>query len=119
MDEVETFRKLKQIPLDEMVEKIDIKNFEPPMPHAYQLGSKIVDSALYYNRELQIHHWRIKLFERYGWTFDEFMLESEKRSIIRQVEEFNREYQIPQELIDRAHQLFPNARFVHASVELE
>lgn len=119
MDEKDTFRKLKQIPYIDMAEKIDIKNFKSPVAPIYKLGSKSFESTQFYNRELSIHYWRMKTFEENGWTFEEFMIEGEKKAIIDQVEEFNKEYQIPVDLIERARTFFPNAKFVHAHVELE
>ena len=119
MSEVDTFNRLRRIPHAEMAEKIDIKNFTTPVSPAYRLGQLVVESSQFYNRELSIHYWRIKTFEDNGWTFDEFMLESEKKAIKDQIAEFNKENQIPQELIDRAKTFFPNVKFVHASVELE
>lgn len=119
MDETDTFKRLRRIPHDEMAKKIDIKNFKAPVSSAYKLGQLVVESSQFYNRELTIHFWRIKTFEENGWTFEDFMLESEKKAILEQVAEFNKENQIPQELIDRARTFFPNVKFVHAHVELE
>jgi len=119
MDQVDTFNRLKRIPFSEMAEKIDIRNFAAPIAPVYKLGQLTVESSQYYNRELTIHYWRIKTFEDNGWTFEDFMLESEKKAIKEQIAEFNTENQIPQALIDRAKVFFPNVKFVHASVELE
>lgn len=119
MDETDTFRRLKRIPHSEMAEKVDIKNFKSPVAPAYKLGQLVVESSQFYNRELAIHFWRIRTFEENGWTFEDFMLESERKAIQDQIDEFNKENQIPNELIERARTFFPNAKFVHAKVELE
>jgi hypothetical protein len=119
MNDVDTFNKLKRVPHSEMAEKISINNFKSPVAPEYKLGNTIVQSSQFYNRELSIHYWRIQTFEDNGWTFEDFMLESEKKAIRDQIEEFNKENQIPQELIDRAKTFFPNVKFIHASVELE
>jgi hypothetical protein len=119
MSELETFRRLKRIPFTEMNDKVDIRKFNTPVAPVYQLGNVAVESSTFYNRDLSIHYWRIKTFEENGWTFEEFMLESERLAIIRQIDVFNQENQIPQELINRARTFFPNAKFVQATVELE
>lgn len=119
MGEDDTFKKLKRTPFHETREKVDLSNFTGRVPPVYKLGSLIVESTKFYNRELSIHYWRTKTLEDNGWTFEEFMLESERLAIIDQIAEFNNENQIPQEIIDRAKVFFPNAKFVHAHVELE
>jgi len=119
MNEDDTFKKLKRTPYYEMREKIDLSNFTSRIPSVYKLGSLIVESTKFYNRELSIHYWRTKTLEENGWTFEDFVLEGERLAILDQVAEFNKENQLPQEIIDRAKVFFPNVRFVHAHVELE
>lgn len=119
MDETDTFRRLKRIPHSEMADKVDIRNFKAYVAPVYKLGQVSVESSQFYNRELNVHYWRMKTFEENGWTFEEFMLESEKKAILDQVAEFNKENRLPQEFIDRARTFFPNIKFVHAHVELE
>ena len=119
MNETDTFNKLKRTPYYEVREKIDISNFKASIAPVYRLGSLVVESTKFYNRELSIHYWRIKTLEENGWTFEEFILEGERLAIIDQIAEFNHENKIPQEIIDRAKVFFPDAKFVHAHVELE
>jgi hypothetical protein len=117
--ELDTYRTLRRIPLDEMEALVEINNFKSSVPPVYRLGGGSHDSSTYYRRDLEIQNWRNKLLEKNGWTFDEFVIELEKRAILVQVAEFNRENHIPYEIMDRAKQYFPNVKFVHAKVELE
>lgn len=119
MNETDTFKRLKRISLSEMAQKIDIKNFETPVAPTYNLGKLVVESSQYYNRELSIHHWRIKLLEENGWTFEEFMLEQERKAVIEQIDEINKQMTIPSEIIDRAKVFFPNIRVIQARIEWE
>jgi len=117
--ENDTYKVLKRIPLNEMEDLVDINNFKSAVPPVYRLGGSAHDSSTYYRRDLEIQIWRNKTLEKHGWTFDEFVTELEKRAILVQVAEFNRDNQIPYEIMDRAKQYFPNVKFVHARVELE
>lgn len=117
--EHDTYKTLRRIPLAEIEEKIDIKNFKPSVPPVYKLGVSTFDSSSFYRRDLEIQQWRNKILEQHGWTFEDFVTEVERKAIVDQIAEFNKENQIPYEIMDRARQYFPNVKFVHAKVELE
>jgi len=117
--ELDTYKTLRRIPLEEMEALVEVKNFKPTVPPVYRLGGAGHDASEYYRRDLDIQTWRNKLLEKNGWTFEDFVVELERRAIVLQVAEFNRENQIPYEIMDRARQYFPNVKFVHAKVELE
>ncbi len=118
--ENDTYKVLKRIPLDEMESLVDINNFKSNVPPVYRLGTgSAYDSSTWYRRDLEIEAWRNKILEKNGWTFEDFVIELEKRAIVLQVAEFNKENQIPYEIMDRARQYFPNVKFVHAKVEIE
>jgi hypothetical protein len=120
MKEEDTYRKLKQIPWTEMNERLDPRNYKQLLPGpVYALGSLTVEASKYYNRELDIHSWRMTLLAKYGWTFEEFMLEGERRAIIDQVKEINGQLALHNELVERAKVFFPNLKLVQASIELE
>ena len=117
--ENDTYKVLKRIPLDEMESLVDINNFRATVPPVYSLGGGAHDSSTFYRRDLEIQVWRDKILKKNGWTFEDFVIELERRAIVLQVAEFNKENQIPYQIMDRARQYFPNVKFVHAKVELE
>jgi hypothetical protein len=115
MNEEKTFNKLRQIPILEMIDKLEA--IKKPSP-IYRLGDSIVSSDSYYS-EMMFHHERVALLAENGWEFEEFCLILEKRSILEQISVYNVESKFPMELVERAKRFFPNARFVQASIELE
>jgi hypothetical protein len=120
MNEQKTFDKLRRVSYVEMARLIDIKNFPAPGgAPVYSIGASNFESTSFYNRDLNIHYWRIKTFEEHGWSFEEYMIESEKISIRAQITKFNEENTIPAALIERTKQFFPNVKFTSARVDLE
>lgn len=120
MDEDKTFRILKRKSFEDTRTKIDATFKEgSKISPVYKLGSVVVERNTYYNPLIIRHYQLIKILEDYGWTLEEFALESEKRSIIEQVKEYNENLEFPQEIIERAKQFFPNVKFTPAKLELD
>jgi hypothetical protein len=120
MSEDTTFRMLKRIPFDEMYKRVEEAFSEGNgISPIYKLGTVVVERKTYYNPLIVRHYAFVKVLEEGSWTIEEFAIECEKKAIIEQVKTFNDENQIPQEIINRAKQFFPNAKFIHAHVELE
>ncbi len=115
MSQKKTFNKLRQPPLEEMVEKLNALQKPPPV---YILGSAAHVRDDYYT-DIQFHLERVMLLEKHGWNYKDFLMALEKRSILEQIKEFNDNSQFPTELVDRAKRFFPNAKFTQASIELE
>lgn len=115
MSQAKTFNKLKQPPLEKMLDMLCEIKRPPPV---YSLGSVTHSRDDYYS-EIQYHLERVMLLEQHGWKYDEFSLALEKRSILAQIKEFNNNTEFPMELINRAKKFFPNAKFTEASIELE
>lgn len=118
-DENDTYKVLRRIPLEEIEALVDINNFKSTVPPVYRLGTGAHDSSSWYRRDLEIQAWRNKILEKNGWSFEDFVVALERRAIVLQVAEFNKENQIPYEIMDRAREYFPNVKFTHAKVELE
>jgi len=115
MSQKRTFDKLRQPPLGEMLEMVNA--IQRPSP-SYSLGNSAHTRDHYYE-DIQFHLERVALLEKNGWTYEDFLLALERKSILSQVRDYNAEYQFPQEIVDRAKRFFPNARFTQASIELE
>ncbi len=115
MTQAKLIKKLKQLPVDDMLEKLsEIKR----PPSSFMMGSQAYTRTDYYP-EIQFHLERVALLEKHGWTHEEFHTELEKRSIIAIVNEFNEQLVFPKEILDRALRFFPNAKFTQASITLE
>jgi len=110
-----TFDKLKQPPLDEMIDKLNA--LLKPAPVYVINGIHHIRSDYY--PDIQLYLERIQLLDDNGWDYRDFLLALEKRSILEQIKEFNDNTQFPTELVDRAKKFFPNAKFIQASIELE
>lgn len=114
--EEKTFRKLKQTPFEDMGPLMmqAVRSFHAPMisfPNGSVFESK--------KHELVYHYQRLKCLEENGWTLEEFVLEAEKRNIVKAIEQYNLDNAFPMELVERAKEFFPNARFTPAKIELE
>jgi len=115
MSQQDTFNKLKQIPIDEMIEKFSqVKRLQP----VYQIGNLNVDTRDYYS-DMRFHLERITVLEEHGWDYKDFLLALEKRAILTIIKDFNDSMEFPQDLLDRAKRFFPNAKFTKANIELE
>jgi hypothetical protein len=114
IQEEKTFRKLKQTPFEELDGFLAAAHTKhPPI---FQLGTGAFESR---KHELVRHYERLKCLEEHGWTLEEFVLEAEKRNIVRAIEQYNQDNTFPMDLVNRAKEFFPNARFIQASIELE
>lgn len=119
MDQDATYRKLTRIPLKEMEELIDIKNFREFGPPVHQWNEHSYDIGTYWKRDLEIHRWRVQKLTENGWTFEEFFVEVEKKNIQTLVNDFNAKNTVPADLLTRVRMFFPNATIVPAKLELE
>lgn len=113
MNEEDTFRVLRRVPFEQMCDALDNISRTAPVFH---LGTAMFESK---KHDLVRHYEKIKCLEEHGWAFEEFVLESEKRHIISAIDEYNKNNLFPIELVERAKEFFPNARFIQASIELE
>jgi hypothetical protein len=113
--EEKTFRKLKQTPFQDMDELLQeaTRSTHPPI---FTLSNQTFESR---KHELVRHYQRLKCLEENGWTLEEFVLEAEKRNIVKAIEQFNQDNTFPMELVERAREFFPNVKFIQASIELE
>ncbi len=115
MTQAKLIKKLKQLPVDDMLEKLsEVRK----LPSSFMMGSQAYTRTDYYP-EIQFHLERVALLEKHGWTHEEFHIELEKRSIISVVNEFNEQLIFPQEILNRALRFFPKAKFTPASITLE
>jgi hypothetical protein len=113
MSEEQTFRKLRQIPFEEME---DLLKSIPQSPPVFSLGSMVFESR---KPEIVRHYEQLRALDKHGWAFEEFILESEKRNIMKAIAIHNAENAFPIDLVNRAKEFFPNARFIQARIELE
>jgi hypothetical protein len=113
MDENDTYRVLRRTPFEDLQQFLDA---EPRIPALYTFSGTIFETR---KHELVRHYERIKCLEKQGWTFEEYVLESEKRNIVAAIDAFNKDNSFPLELVDRAKEFFPNAKFTQARIELE
>lgn len=113
--EQDVYRRLKRCTVDEMLIALQAL----PRPAAvYNFGGMIISRDNYYP-EIALHYARIKCMEDNGWTLEDFYMELEKRAILLMVKDYNDSIEFPQAVIDRAQQLFPNAKFTYARIEFE
>lgn len=113
MDEDDTYRVLRRTPFDELQQFLDAI---PRLPPIFSLGGEPFESR---KHELVRHYEKIKCLEKQGWTLEEFVLESEKRNIIAAIDQYNKDNSFPMDLVERAKEFFPNAKFTQAKIELE
>lgn len=113
MDEDDTFRILRRTPFEDLLTHLDNMPRTAPL---YMLGGTAFESK---KHELVRHYEKLKCLERHGWSFDEFVLESEKRNIMSAVDQYNSDNSFPVDLVNRAKEFFPNAKFTQAKIELE
>ena len=123
MNQDDTFKKLKQTPLDEMAklydEFINSSASAGNIPPIYQISTFALERKTYYPEILR-HRAKLEFVKSHGWELEDLCLALEKRAIIEQVEIYNRETcKFSQEVLDRATFFFPNAKFIQAKIELE
>lgn len=118
MEQDATYRKLTRIPLDEMEALLDINNFKSLGPPCRAWGEYTYEIGAYWKRDLEIHRWRVSTMEQNGWTFEEFFLEIEKKNIQKLVNDYNARNAVPEDLLARIKEFFPNARLEPAKLEL-
>ena len=117
MGESKTFDRLRRTPLHEMSELIDIKNFQSVLSPSFTWGDYTFDSSSYIKRELEYHRWRIALLEEHGWSFEDFMIESERDALLRMIHDYNSKNAVPTQILDRIRMVFPDATFTPARLE--
>lgn len=108
-----TFRRLRRTPYEEMEEHL--KNI-PTVPPMFHLGGSSFETR---KSEIVRHYEQIRVLGKHGWEFEEYVLESEKRNIIKAIDLFNKDNIFPLELVQRAKEFFPDARFTQAKIDLE
>jgi hypothetical protein len=115
-DQDKTFNVLKRIPYREMNEILNDPASVSKNPPIFNLGGVAFESR---KNEIVRHYERMKVLEKHGWDFESFVLESEKRNIMEAIAVYNHENAFPLELVERAREFFPNAKFTEAKIELE
>ena len=115
MTEDDTFNKLRQTPVDELLNLIGTIKRPAPL---FSLSNTLYERDNFFP-EIAFYLERIKVITDNGWQVDDFYRELEKRSILLLVKEYNTSIEFPQEFIDRAKLSFPNLKFIQASRELE
>lgn len=113
----DTFRRLKRSTLEEVSKAYS--QARTGLSPVYSLGSSMYDISHIRNKELMLHHERLRILEEHGWTFDDFVKESEREAILEEIKLLNASIHFPQELIDRAKKFFPNLKITEARIELE
>jgi hypothetical protein len=111
--EEKTFNRLRRTPFEDMAEHLNNITKYPPI---YTLNGQVFETR---KHEIVRHFERIRVLEKHGWSFEEYILEIEKRNIISAVDLYNRDNSFPMDLVNRALEFFPNARFTQAKIELE
>jgi len=111
--EEKTFNKLRRTPFEEMETHLDSV---PKYPPVFNLSGQIFETR---KHEIVRLYQKIKILEKHGWTLEDYVLEIEKRNILYAIDQYNKDNSFPQELVDRAKEFFPNARFTQAKIELE
>lgn len=112
-DEDKTFNRLKRAPF-EAIEKYLAEI--PKYPPIFMLGDNTYQSR---KSDLVYHYRQLEVLKKHGWDFTEYVLEVEKRNVLDAIDLFNKDHQFPLELVERAKEFFPNAKFTQAKIELE
>ena len=116
MDEQDkTFDKLRQVPHAQMMQKLRELNYPAIILSLGNYASGIDELQ----NDMIKFDYRNRLFIECGWTYDEFVLKLEKRTIERSIFEYNNKNVLAQGLVDRAKAYFPNAKFIPARIDLE
>lgn len=114
--EEQTFNKLRQHPIDEVLDHLRKLTMPPSL---MAIGSNVVDRNTLFP-DIVFHFERIELLKKYGWSLEEFVLGIEKRAIIMAVKMHTDSIgDIPIELINRATAVFPKFRIIPARIEFE
>jgi len=109
-EEEKTFDVLRRPDIDTMLEKLkDITTVKSSVN--FRNGPEMVP-------DIVTTYEKIKCLESNGWEFEEFVLALEKRAILAQVDEYNRD-RFPSDLLNRVRKFYPNAVFLEARIELE
>lgn len=131
MSEEKTFKKLKQLPYEDMLEIYYQEIEKKPVPPVVNLGlNSTVDPNTFeklgtlYTKDyrppsLVRLDTQLRILKENGWELEDFMLEVEKRAIIHEVNVHNNNIRFPEELLQRAKHFFPNMKFTEAKLELE
>lgn len=64
------------------------------------------------------HYW-IKELENHGWTYEDFLRETEKETLREHIRAYNESIEFPESLIEHAKEFFPNIKFTPAKIEFE
>jgi hypothetical protein len=116
MSEKKTFDKLRRLPVQEVKDRISRgKNGIPPV---FKLGSSVVQRKDFFD-DIHFYIETINILEECGWNPQDFYLEMEKEILIDLINEYNASIDFPQEIIDRATRVFPNAIFKPARIEFQ
>lgn len=104
-----TFRALKRVPLEEM--EAHLRAARPIYAPMTIHSSSVSEASRYYEI--------VQCLKQYGWEFEDYVFEIEKRNIKSAIHQHNIDCAFPTELVERAKRFFPNARFVQAEIILE
>lgn len=115
MDEEKTFNRLRRNSLDEMIKLISEVKKPPPV---FNFGNTVFERADFYP-EVAFYFENIALLNKHGWSVEDFYTEIERKAVLDMVREYNDSIGFPEQIIERAKRLFPNAKFTQAKIELE
>lgn len=131
MNEEATFKKLKQLPYDEMLKIYNESVEKPGIPPIMNVGTggNIDPTTFETQGTLYTRDYRppslarlatqVKVLKENGWELEDFLMEVEKQSIMHEVETLNKCIKFPEILLQRAKFFFPNMKFTEAKLELE
>ena len=115
--EEETFKRLRRIPLDELIERLrEVKPFVLP-PDPFNGPRHSPKNRL--QIDVSTFTKRVQVIEDAGWTVEDLDRELEKQFVLDWVNEFNQNITVPQEVLDSARRYFPHVKFIPARIELE
>lgn len=120
MNEDNTFKKLRRTPFSEMREVLDEGLNKTPntLQPLYKIGNREITRSTYYDNTMLRHYYLERILSEHGWTIIDFITETEKYAIKEQVEIVNQEFNLPNTVVERAKEFFPNLKFIPARLEL-
>jgi hypothetical protein len=116
MDDSDTFKRLKRIPLQDMIQLYEAAQHS--LSPLYTVAQTTFETYARRLRSLEVHRMRNKILEDGGWTVDELFAAIEKEAIIDEVAKLNASIELPKDIIDRAKAIFPDMVFHQARIEI-
>lgn len=120
MSQDKTFRKLKQTPIEDMIELMYEQEMSSTssLSPIYKIGNIVIERDSFYPIYAFRTQQTINLLKSHGWDIDEYCAALEKRAIIEQVQIFNSN-NFHEGILERAKAVFPNMKYTPAKIEFE